>query len=194
MQGFEWLFVLYILHLLSLKNIGLTTMGNNMAIKRAMYEKIGGYEKIPFSVTEDFALFHVVKNSGGRFINAFSADILAKTPAIPSTNEWFRQRKRWLRGAWKGGFVAILGSFVFSFLEWIILFSTLLFSPYFLLLFMVYYFFLVFGAKKVNDKLAQKKLKTKHIIWYPFYHAFYYPLLLLLATFSRKVNWKGRNF
>ena len=32
-------------------------VGNNMAFRRSAYDAIGGYRKLPFSITEDFTLF-----------------------------------------------------------------------------------------------------------------------------------------
>jgi cellulose synthase/poly-beta-1,6-N-acetylglucosamine synthase-like glycosyltransferase len=48
-------------------NIGkpVSCIGNNMSFRKKAYEKIGGYENIPFSVTEDFRLLmeiHKYKN------------------------------------------------------------------------------------------------------------------------------------
>ena len=35
-------------------------MGNNMAIRRAAYDAIGGYPTLPFSITEDFTLVRAI--------------------------------------------------------------------------------------------------------------------------------------
>ncbi|HAA14892.1 MAG TPA: family 2 glycosyl transferase, partial [Cytophagales bacterium] len=37
-----------------------TSAGNNMLVTREAYQAVGGYEKLPFSVTEDFVLYHAI--------------------------------------------------------------------------------------------------------------------------------------
>ena len=43
-----------------------TAVGTNLTVRRQAYEKVGGYRRIPFSVTEDYALFHAV-TAGGKY-------------------------------------------------------------------------------------------------------------------------------
>ncbi len=44
-------------------NLGkpLSAIGNNMSYRKSAYLEVGGYEKIPFSVTEDFQLLMAIK-------------------------------------------------------------------------------------------------------------------------------------
>jgi cellulose synthase/poly-beta-1,6-N-acetylglucosamine synthase-like glycosyltransferase len=75
-----------------------TAMGNNMLVTRAAYQATGGYEALPFSVTEDFALFQAVLAAGFGFRQVFEAAVRADSLPMPTWAALLRQRRRWLRG------------------------------------------------------------------------------------------------
>jgi 1,2-diacylglycerol 3-beta-glucosyltransferase len=88
LQGIDWLLSLSMVQVVSDLGRPVTAMGNNMLVTRAAYEATGGYEALPFSVTEDFALFQAVLAAGFGFRQVFQASWAAL----------LRQRQRWLRG------------------------------------------------------------------------------------------------
>lgn len=98
-QSIDWLFALGMVKVLD--NIGypVTTMGNNMAISRAAYDELGGYESIPFSVTEDLSLFKAVNEKGLKSAQLYDQKVLGWTLPIPTFSQLLQQRKRWLTGA-----------------------------------------------------------------------------------------------
>ncbi len=98
-QGLEWLFALAFIRILSLFNIPMTGMGNNMAISKTAYRHIGGYEKVGFSIVEDYALFRAIVDAGFGFVQLFDGRILAFTKPIANYKNLLVQRKRWMRGA-----------------------------------------------------------------------------------------------
>jgi 1,2-diacylglycerol 3-beta-glucosyltransferase len=98
LQGIDWLLSLSMVQVVSDLGRPVTAMGNNMLVTRAAYEATGGYETLPFSVTEDFALFQAVLAAGFGFRQVFQADIRADSLPIPTWAALLRQRKRWLRG------------------------------------------------------------------------------------------------
>jgi cellulose synthase/poly-beta-1,6-N-acetylglucosamine synthase-like glycosyltransferase len=191
-QAFEWAFMLLVMHFFSKKKTGITCMGNNMGIKKSMYEKTGGYEKISFSVTEDYALFRAVLAENGSFINLFEKGILAETESVRSVSEWFAQRKRWLRGAWEGGKGIFFGTFFFCF--FFIFIALLLFSSaeLFFAVFFLFQILFFFAAKYINFRLSQKILRTETAIFYPFYHLFFYPILFFITLIFKQIHWKNR--
>ncbi|WP_051296170.1 glycosyltransferase [Eisenibacter elegans] len=75
--------------------IPLTTMGNNMALAAGAYRKYGGWETLPFSVAEDWALFRAWVNKGARFRHLIADDIQAVTLPEPSYKNLLAQRRRW---------------------------------------------------------------------------------------------------
>jgi 1,2-diacylglycerol 3-beta-glucosyltransferase len=98
LQGLDWLLSLSLIQVVSDLGRPVTAMGNNMLVTRAAYESTGGYEALPFSVTEDFALFQAVLAAGFGFRQVFQADVRADSLPMPTWAALLRQRQRWLRG------------------------------------------------------------------------------------------------
>jgi 1,2-diacylglycerol 3-beta-glucosyltransferase len=99
LQAIDWLWALTLLKFAAFFKIPLTGLGNNSAVTRKAYEAVGGYSTIPFSITEDFALFHEVVKKGFGFDNAINLKVFAKTTQMESVKEFLHQRKRWMVGA-----------------------------------------------------------------------------------------------
>jgi 1,2-diacylglycerol 3-beta-glucosyltransferase len=99
LQAIDWLWALTLLRIAAFLKIPLTGLGNNSAVSRKAYEATGGYAQIPFSITEDFALFHETIKKGFDFNNAINLKVFAKTTAMPNIKEFLHQRKRWMVGA-----------------------------------------------------------------------------------------------
>ena len=99
LQTIDWLYNLTLTHLVSSIGIPVTAMGNNMAVSWAAYEAVGGYESLPFSVVEDYALFRAVVAQGYGFCNLLNEQVLARTKAVDTLWAFLQQRKRWMRGA-----------------------------------------------------------------------------------------------
>lgn len=98
LQGVDWLLSLGLVQVVSDLGRPVTAMGNNMLVTRAAYEATGGYEALPFSVTEDLALFKAVLAAGFGFRQVFEAGVRADSLPMPSWTALLRQRRRWLRG------------------------------------------------------------------------------------------------
>ena len=74
-------------------------MGNNMAVRADVYWQTGGYENIPFSVTEDYELFRQTIQRGFQFRTVLEPHGLAYTNPLPTFNALIKQRRRWFTGA-----------------------------------------------------------------------------------------------
>ncbi|MFC7668255.1 glycosyltransferase [Hymenobacter humi] len=98
LQGIDWLLSLSMVQVVSDMSRPVTAMGNNMLVTRAAYEATGGYEALPFSVTEDFALFQAVLAQGFGFRQVFNSEARADSLPIPTWAALMKQRRRWLRG------------------------------------------------------------------------------------------------
>ena len=98
LQGLDWLLSLSLVQVVSDLGRPVTAMGNNMLVTRAAYEATGGYEALPFSVTEDFTLFRAVLAAGFGFRQVFQAEVRADSLPMPTWAALLRQRRRWLRG------------------------------------------------------------------------------------------------
>lgn len=98
LQGLDWLMSLALVQMVSDRGQPVTAMGNNMLITRDAYEAVGGYESLPFSVTEDYELFRAVLARGFGWLNLFEPAVLAESLPMPTWRGLLHQRRRWLRG------------------------------------------------------------------------------------------------
>lgn len=73
-------------------------IGNNFAFRRSAYDAVGGYRKVMFSVTEDFALFLAMCRNGSGALFPCDRDIRMFTRPCATLAEVLRQKQRWARG------------------------------------------------------------------------------------------------
>lgn len=99
MQRLDWLFSIGLMQVFSDLKMPVTTMGNNMLLTREAYETVGGFESIPFSITEDIAIFNRILRKGFDFRNMYCGSVLALSEPSPNYGALLEQRKRWMRGS-----------------------------------------------------------------------------------------------
>jgi cellulose synthase/poly-beta-1,6-N-acetylglucosamine synthase-like glycosyltransferase len=98
LQALDWL-VLFSLASAALRmRFPLTAVGNNLSVRRTAYASVGGYRQIPFSVTEDFALFKAVIAAGWTARFPLHAPACVKSTPCGSLAQLFGQKKRWFLG------------------------------------------------------------------------------------------------
>ncbi len=98
-QAFDWLYLLTATAALTDSGYPTTAMGNNMGLRRAAYEAVGGYRALPFSVTEDHDLFAAVNTrSPWRVRYPLDPALAIRTRPAETLGEVYRQRRRWARG------------------------------------------------------------------------------------------------
>jgi cellulose synthase/poly-beta-1,6-N-acetylglucosamine synthase-like glycosyltransferase len=98
-QALDWAFLLATCSVLVEAGRPVTAMGNNMALRRAAYEAVGGYPALPFSVTEDYVLFRTVaERSGFRVRYPFDPGLRTETLPLARWRDAYTQRRRWARG------------------------------------------------------------------------------------------------
>lgn len=173
-------------------NIPVSVIGNNLSIRKAAYEDIGGYRNIPFSVTEDVALFQSVWNSG-KWKVRFKAnnDLLVKSQPPGSFFTWWRQKHRWVIGGKEirlMGKVILLLGFIGAF--------TLIAAPFVLSL---KFALAAIAVKFTGDILiiypTLRGLKQLKLIWFlPVYqlYLFFFLLCVPILYLQKEVRWKGR--
>jgi 1,2-diacylglycerol 3-beta-glucosyltransferase len=191
-QSIDWLHALTLLKIAAELKIPLTGLGNNSAVTRKAYKATGGYAKIPFSITEDFALFHEVVNKGFGFKNTINQEVFNQTLPMTTLKEFLHQRKRWMVGALQCPWWVVL-----------LLFFQALFLPI-LILIGVFFSWKMAGILWVIKWLNQTitilptiiKLKEFHLLRYLFLHEFYanwWQMTMIFFYYSPvKVDWKGR--
>jgi cellulose synthase/poly-beta-1,6-N-acetylglucosamine synthase-like glycosyltransferase len=193
LQSLEWLFTMGGVRMLSLFKIPITGMGNNMAVTREAYQKVGGYEKIGFSIVEDFSLFMAIIKADFGFVQAFDKGVLARSEPLQSYQELMIQRKRWMVGAMKLPWLLKSVSFV-----------TALFLPFLLVLAfwnpglsagiaLFHYGHVTLGAAVTVAIIQQRDLwKAVPLFW--FYTMINYTCMLVNYYLPNPTVWKGRKY
>lgn len=191
-QQIEWLFATGMLKVVSDLKVPVTTMGNNMLIKKDVYEEIGGYEALPFSVTEDLELFNHVKKKY-KTVNLFNSKVLNISKAQSTFTDLLVQRKRWMRGAFK--------------LSWIMVLLLALQSSFFLLIIGLFlisssWAWIILGSKFllrfIFGSLLVRKLNTSinilSYIIFEVYAVIFSSVSVLYYFLSGPIEWKGRKY
>ncbi len=194
-----------------------TAMGNNLVFDKKIYQQLGGYEKIEFSVTEDVALFKAFqnyirekncqtlqsvrqlenKNTNQFFTHLFNSNSLAFTEAEPTLKDWILQRHRWFSGAWQfSSFFSKIILLIYLFRIVFVLGIILSGSTYLILSFLVV---LLINFSLIILFLRQLKLKISfsiilQTILFCITESFMYSLLGIYFLKTKKVRWKGREF
>ncbi len=190
-QKVEWVNVLTSLFLLSKINIPISCMGNNMLVSKSAYESTGGYEKIPFSVVEDFALFQEVIKKGWKFKHLITSNALGISKPEVSFNELLKQRFRWGAGLNKIPWYLRILPYIQTCFLWLII-PLIFFFPVAAicalgLKIILQSTVIIYGFSKAKLKIPWLNLFT-----FEFYQGFLYATLIVKNIFSKKVEWKGR--
>ena len=190
-QALEWLLALSIIRFLSLFNKPLTGMGNNMAVSRIAYNKIGGYEKVGFSIVEDYAIFKAIVNEGFRFIQLFDRRVLAFTLPIPDFKQLMIQRKRWVIGAMSLTLKHRINFVVNGLLLPIILIGFIL-NWKITLFFVTLHYVLISGILAGAVSWLNLFFIVLPVFW--FYHIIINFLMLFNYLLVKETVWKGRKY
>ena len=177
-------------------NLGkpLSCIGNNMSFRKSAYDEVGGYEAIPFSVTEDFKLLMTIHNlKKYEIIYPLDKEGLVYSKPCEDLKSLYWQKKRWGVGGLDSdlaGFSVMAAAFVTHLAILLIPFYYSAIALYlFVFKILIDYFFLYPIFKRLN-----LKLKIKNFISFELYLIIYVLILPLLVIFNRKVKWKGREY
>ncbi|KAF0152787.1 MAG: family 2 glycosyl transferase [Ignavibacteria bacterium] len=194
MQAIDFLYLLTIAS--GALNLGkpLAAIGNNMSYRKSVYDEIGGYENIPFSITEDFRLLMAIWNlKKYKCIYPIDQNSMITSKACPDFPTLFWQKKRWAVGGMESDFISYL-IMVWGYISK----AAILLTPLFFSLTALYlcifkiavdYFF----VKPVFNRL-RVRMKFSHFIAFEIYYTLYVLMLPFIVLPSRKVKWKGRTF
>jgi cellulose synthase/poly-beta-1,6-N-acetylglucosamine synthase-like glycosyltransferase len=192
-QALEWLY----LHTMASGGIGVNMpvgcYGNNLAVSKEAYQKVGGYRFIKFSVTEDFALLRAIHKAGYTAVYNSNTNSSVTTLPVDTFSDYVSQHRRWAIGGLALGWIAVL--FVISTISiWLgftlsLVFNIPLFAIAFILLRNIADFTIVFPSL-INFR--QGKLILIAPIALLFFMLF--ELVLPFLIFNKKVVWKGQTF
>ncbi|MFD2033371.1 glycosyltransferase [Belliella marina] len=193
LQDIDWTFTLGMIKVLSDIGFSVTSMGNNMLIPTKAYAAVGGFEGIPFSLTEDFEIATAIQKQGYVGFHQVGVANLIQTKGQPDFAKLLEQRKRWMQGAMKLPFVVkmllalqalflplvlllIYNYIVLGWLFWLAKFSL---QSYF-----------IFAMKR---QMGQK-IKPVYFVLFEIYFQFTAWATILYYFWPSKTAWKGRKY
>jgi len=194
LQAIDWLHFMGYIKSFSNAGIACTAVGNNMAVRSKAYLETGGFEKLDFSITEDYRLFQAVTANGWKWKTLLSPETLGLASYIPSWKEMLQQRKRWLIGAkdltplWK----LLLGLYaLFTPALFILL---MLDSTWGMMAWMLKFFIQVVFISMLVNKAKVKPFSLFDYLSYEIYVVVNTLVSVLFFILPIKAEWKGRQF
>jgi len=187
-QALDWIYLLSVAAGAAHLGKPLSCIGNNFAFRKIAYEKIGGYESVGFSLTEDYALLRTMdRQTKWKIVFAMSESCLVYSRPVKGLHAFVQQRKRWAMGGLKvrlyGKFLIALGN-----VTHLLLGISLFFSNF------IWCLLLVIAADLILLSHSLRKIRQLKLLkYYPLYKVFYgiYLILLpILILLNRKIVWK----
>ncbi len=194
LQSTDWLYLLSIASGGDGVGVPISCVGNNMSYRKDAYDKIGGYENIKFSITEDFLLLQKIHKDSEYKRTQFPLDDDTKNITLPCSDltTLFRQKKRWAMGGMgEFNFGIVVGMF-----SWLT--GAVILTGWAYLSIQDYLFFVI--TKLIADSVflfpAIKEFKMFKVYLYmplyEIYFAIYVIITSVLLAVDRKVVWKGQ--
>ncbi|AFK03938.1 glycosyl transferase family 2 [Emticicia oligotrophica DSM 17448] len=189
-QAIEWLFALNLMKTFSDFKLPTTGMGNNMVVSAEAYWAVGGYEKIGFSIVEDYAIYKAIIDKGFGFKQLFRPEVLAITK--PPQN-YFEQRKRWVTGGISTGSLLIYPAIIQGLALPILLIIGVFSCKTTLIIMILNLLVNFFIGQNIFKTLHQTQL-LKYIPAYTIYMYVFWFLQLVVYLLPTKLVWKGREY
>ena len=192
MQAIDFVYLLFVAA--GTINLGkpVSCIGNNMSFRKKAYEETGGFEKLPFSVTEDFLLLNSInKLKKYKLIYPLNKDSLVISNPNTSIKELFNQKKRWAVGGLQtppSGFLLMLWAFITNLF---ILLTPFFFSAVWLYLAFFKIAIDFFVLMPIHQKLGLQK-NLKYFPVFQIYYMIYVLVLPFAVLLNKKVKWKDR--
>ncbi len=177
-------------------NLGkpLSAIGNNMSYRKSVYDEIGGYSALKFSVTEDFNLLmaiHELKKY--KIIYPVDDGALVTSKPCLDFKSLYRQKKRWSVGGLESDFAGYWVMSVGFLTHVCMMLIPFLFSTSALLLFLFKIFVDYFFLKPIYTRM-KLKLGIKEFVAFEIYFLLYVLVIPFILVFDRNVIWKGRKY
>jgi len=192
MQAIDFIYLLFISS--GTINLGkpVSCIGNNMSFRKKAYDETGGFENLPFSVTEDFLLLNSIqKLKKYKIVYPVNRNSLIFSNPVSSVSELLNQKKRWAVGGIETPPLGV-GLMLWSFLTNLsILLSPFFFSTTWLYLLIFKIATDLFVLIPIHQKLGLQK-NLKYFLMFEIYYILYVVILPFLVLFNRKVKWKDR--
>jgi len=193
-QALDWVFLQTIASGTAEIGLPVTILGNNMAFSRQVYQQVGGFPGIGFSITEDMALMRaIVKQTNRKVRYHLRPETVIYSQAAPDWLSFYHQRKRWILGGkhtslW-GYFLIGLGVVTHLFL----IISLFLGIPWpiWSVAFSIPFLANLSLLGRILRRIERLDL-LKYFLHFEIFYFLYLIVFSLLTPFIRKVEWKGR--
>ncbi|HZY09862.1 MAG TPA: glycosyltransferase [Bacteroidota bacterium] len=194
-QALDWIFLFGIASATAGWNIPITAIGNNLSVRRSAYEMVGGYNNIPFSVTEDYSLVQaILQQTNYKLRFPIDHQTVVKSKACKSWSDLFRQKQRW--GV--GGLNMVPRGFIIMAIGWSfkisLIFGIVYSTPIIMILVALSMAIAEFRFLWRPLRQFERMKYSKYFIVFEIYFFLYSLIIPFVAFFSRKVVWKKRNF
>ncbi len=193
-QALDWSFLLTVGAGAATIHRPLACLGNNLAFRKDAYNDAGGYRKIGFSVTEDYALFKAISsNKKWHYRYPMDRKTLVETLPVKTLKQVYAQRKRWATGGKDTGIFGIVTLAPGFLFHWALILSLLLapgIFPLFLLFKLIMDCMFVAPTLKFYGKIAH----LKFILYFEIYYMIYVAILPFSVYLGKAVTWKGRKY
>jgi cellulose synthase/poly-beta-1,6-N-acetylglucosamine synthase-like glycosyltransferase len=194
MQAIDFVYLLIVASGTINLNKPISCIGNNMSYRKSAYSEAGGYENLPFSVTEDSNLLLAIYNlKKYKLLYPLDKDALMTSVPCQDFKSLLGQKKRWATGGLQ---VPVPGKIIMAWAfttNLCILLTPLFFTAGCLYLaffkLAIDYFVLYFVHKQLG---ITKNLR--YFLNFEIYYILYVLALPIILTLNRKVIWKGREY
>jgi cellulose synthase/poly-beta-1,6-N-acetylglucosamine synthase-like glycosyltransferase len=192
-QNLDWLYILGSGAATAARGLPLSALGKNLSLRREAHDKIGGFEKIGFSVTEDLALVQAVIENNGTLAFPIERDMCVTTPGVPNWRDFIRQRQRWIYGL-RHLNVTGVALLLLMLLRNVAIIIGIFFTLGAALWIWVLTALLNFAIQQqIHDRLGLPLRLTTFVIWELFY-TWTSPLQAIQILTNRSIHWKGRTY
>jgi len=193
LQNLDWVIAQGLLSVAGESFGALAVSGTNMMVSREACEAIGGYEKIPYVLTEDIGLLTAVRQKGYRGRNVLHRDCTAKTVAQPDLRSLLVQRSRWSYGVLK----LPLHIIILLLIRAMFLFFVAIVAVWQPVAALTLYL-----LKTLTDALMVQKINRTLRVSSSYWHLLFFELYWLVMAigglgmhlFAKKASWKGREY
>jgi cellulose synthase/poly-beta-1,6-N-acetylglucosamine synthase-like glycosyltransferase len=195
-QTLDWFFLQAIASGSAGLGLAVSILGNNFAFRRSVYEKIGGFKSIGFSLTEDFALLKkMTESSENRIAYDLHSDNSVISTSLDNFSEFYEQRKRWLRG---GINVNLWGWFMMlvSFLTHVFVFLGFFYFPESYMYLIIFLTVVILDGSLIRRVARRVNIKINpfNIFIYEIFYTGYTIVLALSLIIKSPVRWKNRTY
>ena len=181
----------------------LSGIGKNLAVRKAAYMEVGGFERMGLQPNEDMALIQKIRRETKwrtAFMQGRNARVTMEGP--PSLRAFIRRRRRWLLAGFRSH-PAMFATLGLVFWTHVMILASVLFLNHLhhLPLLLVYYSWLVVACANfvLITQGASMTRRYDLVLAFPMFQVFFwiYTTLLgfgALAPGGRKIEWRGRTY